>query len=301
MNLEQARSFLYRNARPLDLARWKYLFEGGSREDVLTALAVYQNEDGGFGHGLEPDCWNPNSAPLQTWVATERIKEVRLKDKSHPMIQGILRYLSSGKDFNGHTWSNTVASNNDYPHAPWWDYDPAQEPSYNPTACLIGFLLKFAERDSEPFQLACQLAKEAYDYFKSHFPMDSMHTVSCFVALYEDLKESGMHALVDLEEFRTLLHEQLRHVITYDTSKWAVDYVCKPSLFVHSKESEFYPENQKICDHECDFIANTQEADGTWHITWSWADYPEAWHISKNWWKSDFLIKNIQYYNSIHS
>ena len=51
MNYNKARSFVYKNARPLDLARWKYLFEGGSKEDVLTALAAYQNEDGGFGHG----------------------------------------------------------------------------------------------------------------------------------------------------------------------------------------------------------------------------------------------------------
>ena len=79
MNYNQARSFVYKNARPLDLARWKYLFEGGSKEDVLTALAAYQNEDGGFGHALEPDCWNPDSSPIQTWVATEIIKEVGLE------------------------------------------------------------------------------------------------------------------------------------------------------------------------------------------------------------------------------
>lgn len=52
MNEHQARNFVYRNARPLELARWKYLFEGGSREEVLTALASYQNDDGGFGLSL---------------------------------------------------------------------------------------------------------------------------------------------------------------------------------------------------------------------------------------------------------
>lgn len=31
----------------LDLVRWKYLFGGGSKEDVLTALAAYQNDNGG--------------------------------------------------------------------------------------------------------------------------------------------------------------------------------------------------------------------------------------------------------------
>lgn len=29
---------MYRNARPLDLARWKYHFENGRKEDVLAAL-----------------------------------------------------------------------------------------------------------------------------------------------------------------------------------------------------------------------------------------------------------------------
>ena len=66
---EKARGFIYRNARPLDLALWKYHFENGNREDVLTALMAYQNADGGFGHALEADSFNPNSAPIQTWTA----------------------------------------------------------------------------------------------------------------------------------------------------------------------------------------------------------------------------------------
>ena len=59
MDIEKARDFVNRNARPLDFARWKFLFENGSMEQVLSALETYQNEDGGFGNGLEPDCWNP--------------------------------------------------------------------------------------------------------------------------------------------------------------------------------------------------------------------------------------------------
>ena len=81
MNTYQiARTFIYRNARPLDIARWQYHFDGGSKEAVLTALAAYQNEDGGFGHALEPDCWNPNSAPIQTWTATEVLREIDFTD-----------------------------------------------------------------------------------------------------------------------------------------------------------------------------------------------------------------------------
>lgn len=302
MDIEKAREFLYRNARPLDLARWRYLFEGGSREDVLEALAAYQNEDGGFGHGLEPDCWNPNSSPIQTAAAAEILREIGMEDSRHPILQGILTYLASGRDFDGHTWSITVPSNDAYPHAPWWSHTPAQEPSYNPTAGLTGFLLRHAEPDSPLYRTAVRLAKEAYDFLKANAPLESMHTMACFMELLEALRACGRGAdLLDLDAFEQLLGAQIRHVLTRDTSVWETEYVCKPSLFIHSKLSPFYAENREICDLECDFISRTQQADGTWAITWEWEAYPEQWSVSKHWWKSDLILKNVKFYSAMRS
>ncbi|MFQ7672712.1 MAG: hypothetical protein ACLRLY_09730 [Clostridium sp.] len=90
----RARRFVYKNARPLELAKWQYHFENGSREAVLETLACYQNTDGGFGYGLEPDYWNPHSSPSQTYEATEIIWEIGMEreDADHPVIQGILEY-----------------------------------------------------------------------------------------------------------------------------------------------------------------------------------------------------------------
>lgn len=119
----RARRFVYRNARPLDLARFHFHFEHGGAEAVLAALSAYQNADGGFGHALEPDAWNPASAPIQTWAATEVLRELGFFDSAHPLVAGILRYLESGRDFDGHTWANTIHSNADHPHAPWWAAD----------------------------------------------------------------------------------------------------------------------------------------------------------------------------------
>ena len=299
MSFESARSFVYKNARPLDLARWMYLFEDGSEQNVLEFLAAYQNADGGFGHALEPDCWNPNSSPVQTWTATQIIKEINLEDKEHPIIQGILKYLSSGLDFDGHTWANSVPTNEEYPHAPWWGFDPSAETTYNPTASLIGFILKFADKNSKIYEKAQVLTQETITYFTSHYPLDAMHTVANFVDLYQYLKESGNDHLLDMTEFKSLLQAQIQHVVTYDTSRWGVDYVCKPSLFIANKASDFYLENKAICDFECQFLTETQETDGTWAITWGWGDFPEEWAISKNWWKSDLIIKNIKFLKAI--
>ena len=293
----RAKKFILKNARPLDMARWNYLFENGSKEDVINILKTYQNTDGGFANALEPDCWNINSTPLQTWAATRIIKEINLDDKNHPIIKGIIDYLSSNDEFDGHSWNglNTVVTNDNYPHAPWWSYSQKQELKYNPTASLIGFILKYAEKHTAIYKLACELSKEAYDYFKKSFPLESMHESACFIELYDYMKECSISNLIDMEEFNKLLQKQIKQVITYDTKRWSNDYICKPSLFIDSKSSDFYLENKDICDFECQFILNIQNNDGSWNVTWDWNNYLEEWAISKNWWKSDIIIKNIKY------
>jgi hypothetical protein len=86
-SFEKARAFLHRNARPLDMTQRRHHFDGGSKEAVLTALAAYQNSDGGFGLALEADSWNPNSSPIQTWAATEILRKIDAADAAHPIIQ----------------------------------------------------------------------------------------------------------------------------------------------------------------------------------------------------------------------
>lgn len=301
MELERARAFLYKNARPLDLARWQYAFEGGSREAVLRALSFYQNADGGFGHALEADCWNPESSPVQTWAATRILREIGVRPEEHlPMVQGILRYLEASLAFEGHGWMNTVPSNDAHPHAPWWNDAPEEEVSYNPTASLIGFILCYAEPGSALQGTARRLLREAVAWFAESCPIESMHTAACFVELYEYLTECGTED-VDPEAFGRLLNAQVQHVLTADTSLWATQYVCKPSLFIRDRSSRFYAENRSLCEAECRFLEKTQEADGTWAVTWEWGCYPESWAVSKNWWKSDLIVKNMLFFRNMNA
>ena len=110
---------MHRNARGLELAKWRFYFEGGDAGAVVDELQYYQNTDGGFAHALEADCWNPASAPSQMFYAIHILHELDYKDKTHPVIQGMLRYLESGKDMEDGFWISIVSSNNEYPHAPW--------------------------------------------------------------------------------------------------------------------------------------------------------------------------------------
>ena len=56
------------------------LFAGGPAEPVATALAAYQNADGGFGHALEPDLRCPGSQPAATLYALEMLHEAGMMD-----------------------------------------------------------------------------------------------------------------------------------------------------------------------------------------------------------------------------
>ena len=294
---EKARVFIYRNARPLDLARWKYHFENGSKEDVLTALAAYQNPDGGFGHALEADAWNPNSTPIQTWTATEVLREIDFTFSAHPIIQGILRYLGSGQDFEGRFWYNTVQSNNNYPHAPWWhtESDSTCHNDYNPTACLAGFIIRFAGKNSDLYKLGCRITKEAYESYFTQDLLGDMHTAGCYIRLLQYCEGSDEKDIIDLNALRERLNAQVKHSITADIAKWETGYVCKPSQFFNNRDSIFYTDNRDIAEYECSFIARTQQLDGAWSIPWGWDAYPEEWAISKNWWRSNGAILNLLY------
>ena len=299
---DKARTFIYRNARPLDLTRWQYHFEGGSKEAVLTALAAYQNDDGGFGHALEPDSWNPNSSPIQTWVATEILREIGFEDAVHPIIQGILRYLENTNDFNMRYWYANIKSNNNFPHAPWWGF--SDEPKhrlndYNPTACLAGFIIRFADKNSELYALGCQIAKEAFEAYIGQGFLNDMHTAGCYVRLWQYCVESGTIDVIDLSALKEKLLLQVKSSITHNTTEWKTGYICKPSQFFYSRDSIFYAYNKEIADYECEFIIGTQNEDGSWNIPWGWNGYPEEWAVSKNWWKGNGAILNMLYLRGI--
>lgn len=292
---EKARSFIYRNARPLDLARWQYHFENGTKEAVLTALAAYQNEDGGFGHALEADSFNPNSCPLQTWQATEILREIEFTDKQHPILQGILRCLESGKDFDTEHKQglNVVESNNDFPCAVWWKYGEAgSEFRYNPSACLSGFAIRYAEPDSKLYVLSAEIAKQAFDWFMKEAPFEEKHITSCFIRLYEYCLDAHSE-LFDPEKLRNKLTEQVNMNICRDTEKWGVKYVPLPSDFIRSKYSPFYEGNEKMVAEECRFIRNCQLPDGSYSIPWQWYNDYKEYEVAANWWKSDFIIRNM--------
>lgn len=294
--LKRAQAYVYRHARPIDLARWQYHFEGGSRENVLHALRFYQNEDGGFGHGLEADNLNPASSPITTLTAADILDEIGWTDGSHPIIQGMLRYLASGDSFDAahNQWMNTIPSNNDYPHACWWSYDGKDEFRYNPTAGLTAFLLRYAAPDSPLYAKAVQLATEAAQWFLDGEGKGERHVVACFVPLYHAIVKARLPH-IDTHRMAAMLNEQVTASLTQETDKWPVEYATKPSAFRIVPGSMFFEANADLARYECQYIRQTQQEDGSWPITWQWWNDYKEYTLCAAWWRAVFCIENMLY------
>lgn len=286
------KNWMYRNARPLDLARWQYHFENGSKESVLNALSAYQNEDGGFGHALEADSWNPNSSPMQTWTATEILHEIDAIDKNSDIVKSILQYLGSGKDFDGKRWTCSIKSNDEYPHAPWWTY--ATDEGYNPTACLAGFALYCSDKNSPLYERALNISKQSIEKYLMIAPLNDMHEISCYIRLTEYINTAKLNDIIDTSEVKKQLKDNVKYLIDNDKNKWESGYVCRPSHFFITSNSMFYSDNHEAVSKELDFIVQTRNSEGIWDIAWKWGAYEKEFAISKNWWKSYGIIANMR-------
>ena len=121
-----------------------------------------------------------------------------------------------------------------------------------------------------------------------------MHTCTCYIRMKGYIEKAGLTAEVPYDSLKEKLHAAVNKLIEKDTSKWG-GYICKPSQFFNSKDSEYYEDNKEIAEFECEHIIGTQLSDGSWGIPWCWQDYPQEWAISKNWWKGQVIIENLLY------
>jgi hypothetical protein len=138
-DLAKTTDFLWRTARLLEQHRFALLFLDGGPQAVVEALRPYQNADGGFGHGLEPDIRAPVSQPVPTWTALCILDEAGAFDD--PMVTRACDYLLSITTIEGGV-PFVLPSVRAYPRAPWWESEDLPSASLNPTAALAALLHK---------------------------------------------------------------------------------------------------------------------------------------------------------------
>jgi hypothetical protein len=136
-DINAAIHFLAANARVLDQRRFERLFAGGGAEPVRTAVAAYRNDDGGFGHALEPDGRTPDSQPAAVQLALRTLHEADAWDEE--LVAGALDWLERTCPAEGGTVF-VAPGIVGWPHAPWWAPTDGAPPSLATTGPIAGTL-----------------------------------------------------------------------------------------------------------------------------------------------------------------
>jgi hypothetical protein len=65
--------FFKEEVRDLEKYLFEYYLQKGERTRIIEELKKYQNDDSGFGNGLEPDFRQPLSSPMATSIRERQI------------------------------------------------------------------------------------------------------------------------------------------------------------------------------------------------------------------------------------
>jgi hypothetical protein len=127
IDIGAARRFIYDDARLLERHRLAALFDDGPSGRVLDALRPYRNDDGGWGHALEPDLRGPDSQVSSALTALEVLAELgtAADPAVGPLVTETADWLASVALPDGRV-PHVLPSGVGYPAAPWM-----REPSDN--------------------------------------------------------------------------------------------------------------------------------------------------------------------------
>lgn len=285
--LARARAFLDAHARPLERARVAYRLDGAPADDVLAALVAFQNADGGFGHGLEPDLRSPSSCPFTTSVAFQVLRELDTPG-DHPVVTRALHYLRDRFDPATASWAVTPADVADHPHAPWWRPEAATPSgdNLNPRAELLGVYLQY--RDHVDAAQLAQLTGAVRDLLAGDEPIE-FHALLCVLRLAET---PGLDPAWR-DDLRERLVAAAEPSLGRDRAAWK-SYGLRPTDLAPAPGTLLYPAFGEVAAEYCEYLLETQEADGSWAPTWSWADdYPDAWREAEREWRGILVERNL--------
>lgn len=255
--LTQAQDFIWKFARLLERQEFAYLFTGGPKQSVLSALQAYQNADGGFGNALEPDKRNVESQPVDVEVGLHVLD--RINAFNDALLRPVCDFLETITTPEGGI-PFALPSVRKYPRAPWWEADDHPPASLNPTASIAGMLLKHQVdhpwvRRAEAYCWQAITATETTQY----------HDVMPIVTFLQHASDR-QRAKTELD--RVAKRVASSDVVSYDPNaagyvKTPLDWAPTPDGYLRCLFSD------EIIQTQLEALAARQQADGGWPISWT--------------------------------
>ncbi|MCM3705200.1 MULTISPECIES: hypothetical protein [Cytobacillus] len=295
---ESAKEFINSKARELERSRFEFLFENGSKENVLRHLITYQNEDGGFGHGIEPDFWLPHSSPMATWAAGQILMEIGA-DKNEPMIRSMISYLVNTIDIETGMWDSVLPENNEFPHAPWWHWHEGVQENwmFNPSVELAAFLVHWSTEQSNAAEIGWNTIAKAVNHIMNKSEMDK-HEINNYQQLIKIIKPHEsifdnkiQYPLKSVSEQILMLAEKC---VDKDISTWSEGYKPLPLDFIDNPYHPLCETFGSLIEENLNMYIKQMSDEGIWDISWSWGSYPEEFEIARRYWKGIIAVNRYK-------
>lgn len=267
---ERGREFVYATARVLEQRLFETVFEGAPATGVVAALRAYRNDDGGFGHGLEPDARAPASQPVDVWFALDTL--VAAGARADDLVLPACDWLAT----LGVPVPIMLPSIRGYPQARHWretaEFPPSLFGTIGATAALHALGVEHPWRDAATEWCLRELAGD---------PLDDAHTISWALQLLEHL---GDDRLVDRV---TRALPQARYFLADPDDP---SYGLTPLDFAPSPQSRWRElfDDDAIAAHLARLAAN-QHDDGGWEVTWE----PPS-DAARLEWRGVLTVKNLR-------
>jgi hypothetical protein len=288
---QKAKEYIFNIGRPLERALYQYHFENGTADEVLTALAAFQNADGGFGQAMEPDLRAPESSALATSHSLEILRDLNTPT-DHPLVKNSIAYLLNTYDSEKGVWRIISETTDSHPHAPWWNQDRLEETfDYflaNPRPELAGYLFTYESLVTEGFKE--QLLEDVLNHMEAQGGGISGDAMLCYLRLHDtkNLPADAHHRLTD--KLRAIIG------ITVETNpeKWP-EYCLKPLHAVNSPDSPFADILADALQQSLDYEIDQQCDDGSWTPHWTWGGvYPDAWKLAEREWRGIIALNTLR-------
>jgi hypothetical protein len=281
---EAARSFIHAEASPLDLALWRMAFEDGDGGAVLAALSSFQNPDGGFGRGLEPDLSTAASSAIATSIGLRHMRSARAPT-NHPMVGSVLSWLMANV-VDG-VWPIIDSNVDEGPHAPWWVYDDDLAARwlgfrFNPTAEILAHLYVF--RMAAPPGLVEAAEARMRLSIRETGIITGPYDLRCAAILADTLE-----APTDLrKELSDLLMRSVSAHSPEDEHAPVLDLAPKPTSLLAGALAD-------RIEHASATLIASQQGDGGWTPFWNWISVDEAaWLKAEKTWRGTLTRQALE-------
>ncbi len=287
---DRARTFIETEGRPLERSLYAYHFGQGSAEAVLAELGHFQNDDGGFGHGIEPDLQTPDSSVLGTTVALQTMRLLHVREQ-HPIVRGAMRYLADTYDAEFRYWPFIPATVDNAPHAPWWNPEGRVgnyvDQMANPRAEVIGYLFEHPLTSTQDQRT--MLLQDALAWLEDNGEKIEMHEYLCYRRL---AAAPGLPEAV-FTELQERLEQIAIGLVSTEPSTWS-SYGLRPLDVVNGPDSPLAARFRETIGYNLDYVIENQTADGSWRPTWTWGDaYPDAWVEAERQWSGVLTLGQL--------